>query len=488
MNLLHHKKLLTNKLILVGVLLLLIAITNLSFAQKLSKIETIHQQIIYETRLYDNRKVAEFVDKVGQKLVTANNLDGEYRFFVLDDPGINAFTPGSGYIYINRGLLSLMTSEAQLAGVLAHEIAHNTQRHLSRRKTQSIWTNIAAIAGAFVVGNSNIADVIQTTGAVRLQGFGREMELESDEVGAEFMYAAKYDPEAMLGVLSILKDHERVQDLQSISEGGDATYHGVFSSHPRSDKRLQEVISKAGTLPPGESFRGRESMRDVLEGIVVGINNNGNKRTGQERFTNQTLGVTMLYPEGWDLNVTGAKIVLKDSAQTQQLKITVEKTDDKAKSSSEVLAEKFPNDLVNVKAIRNDPAKDLGTTGRVLESRVATIAIGRNTYLFEGISRDNQLSEDEDSLFQDIIATFRRANREDVASDTITRVYYKRLEPGETFASLAQDGALGNLTEQQLRLMNGYYPRGEAEPGTWMKLVSKDSRRHIAQQASAANP
>jgi len=102
------------------------------------KIIKIHQQIITETPLYVNSKVADYVDEIGQKLVKASGINKKYRFYVLDDPAINAFTPGYGYIYINRGLLGFLNSEAELAGVLAHEIAHNTQRHLLRRKTRSV--------------------------------------------------------------------------------------------------------------------------------------------------------------------------------------------------------------------------------------------------------------------------------------------------------------------------------------------------------------
>ncbi len=462
-----HKK---NSLILFTSLLILVIPAQLVFAQ--SKGETIHQQIISETPLYTDPKVVDFVNQVGEKIVKDSNItDHEYQFFVLDDPGINAFTPGYGYIYLNRGLLGFLNSEAELAGVLAHEIAHNTERHLARRKSGQIWSNIAAYTGAFVVGNSRIADVIQTTASVRLSGFGREMELEADERGAEFMYSANYDPEAMLGVLGTLKDHERYRDLQSIQGGGDATYHGVFASHPRSDKRLQEVVSKAGSLPPGESYRGREEIRNALDSMVVGQNSTGNKVNGYERFANKTLGVTMLYPEGWSKSTAGAKILLKDSAETVQLKVTVEKTVDKAKGSELVLNEKYPQDLEQVQQIKKDPAKDLGTTARYQQQRVAAVTVGRNTYYFQGITKNNQLTEEQDQLFQDIIATFRRASNGDYPSAQVTRIDYKRLEPGETFASLSRDQALGPLTEQTLRLMNGYFPNGEPEPGTWMKLV-----------------
>ena len=469
-------KLLEMRNSLLSFIYLLVIFSFVQSANAKSKGDKIHQQIISETPLYVNSKVSDFVTRVGQKLVKASNItDHEYRFYVLDDSGINAFTPGYGYIYLNRGLLSFLNSEAELAGVLAHEIAHNTERHLARRKSGQLWSNVAAYAAAIAVGNSRIADVVQTTAAVRLRGFGREMELESDERGAEYMYNANYDPAAMLNVLGTLKDHERYIDLQSIQGGGDATYHGVFASHPRSDKRLQEVVQKAGTLPPGESYLGREEMRRVLDGMVIGQNATGNKRAGYERFANKALGVTMLYPEEWNKSVAGAKILLKDAAQTLQLKVTVEKAVDKTKSSKALLDEKYPQDLQQVKDIRKDPARDLGTTARYQQQRVAVITVGRNTYHFQGIAKNNQLTDEQDQLFQDIIGSFRRATSSDYPSTKVGKIYYKRLQPGENFADLSQNQVMGPLTQQQLRLMNGYFPNGEPEPGSWMKLVKVGS-------------
>ena len=448
----------------------LILIASIAVAQMLLQVayaqnkgEKIHQQIISETPLYTDPKVIDFVNKVGQRLVTDSNLsDYQYQFFVLDDPGINAFTPGYGYIYMNRGLLSFLNSEAELAGVLAHEIAHNTERHIGRRKSGQLWSNIAAYAAAIAVGNGRIVDVVQTTAKARLSGFGREMELEADEQGAEYMYNANYDPQAMLGVLGTLKDHERYRDLQSIQGGGDATYHGVFSSHPRSDKRLQEVIRKAGTLPPGESYQGRQDIRKALDGMVVGENYTGNKVNGYERFANKTLGVTMLYPEGWSKSTAGAKIVLKDAQQTIQLKVTVEKSADKTKSSEQILKQKYPQDLVDVKQIRKDPAKDLGTTARYQQQRVAAITVGRNTYYFQGIAKNNQLSEEQDQLFEDIISTFRRATNGDYPSTKVARIYYQRLKPGENFASLAMNQVLGPFDGADLTSNERLFPKWRA--------------------------
>ncbi len=444
-------------------------------AAKSSKAEKIHNQIIAQTPIYDDPELSAFVDRVGQTLArNSNQPDVEFKFFILDDPGINAFTPGFGLIYMNRGLITYMTSEGQLAAVLAHEIAHNTERHLSRRKSAEIWNWLASAAGTILAGNRGVGQAIGISNRARINSFGRELELEADERGAEYMYRSNYDPEEMLGMLSILKDQERFRDLKSLEGGGDATYHGVFSSHPRGDKRLQEVVRKAGTLPPGESFRGRDTMREMLDGVVVGTNFTGNTVAGYQRFVNKSLGITFLYPETWTKTVKGSKIILKDADKTVQLKLEVEKTADKTMSSERILKKKYPDNLSQIEPIiktKKEYAKDFGTTARRLQQRVAAVTVGRNTFHFQGIARNNQLTEQQDEQFLDVIGSFRRASRADLPPDELKVIYYRRLEPGETFAELAADKELGTFTEEYLRLMNGYYPKGEPEPGTWVKLV-----------------
>ena len=143
-------------------------------------------------------------------------------------------------------------------------------------------------------------------------------------------------------------------------------------------------------------------------------------------------------------------------------------------SSKKILTAKYTDDLRNIEPIiqtKEEHAKDYGTTARRPQQRVAAVTVGRNTYHFQGIAKNNVLTEQQDDQFKDIIASFRRATRADVPPDEVKTIYYKRLEPGETLAELAADKELGTFTEEYLRLMNGYYPKGEPEPGTWVKLV-----------------
>lgn len=432
--------------------------------------QKIHSGIVAKTPLYENKALSDYVTRVGLELVKNSDHAGrDYRFFILDDSGVNAFTPGHELIYFNRGLLTLLNSEGQLAGVLAHEIGHNTGNHLGRQRTQRVLGGVASTAAAILTRSNSIGDTINLVNQARISGFGREMELEADQYAAEYLYNTNYDPEEMLAVLGVLKDHETFSNLGKGGAGGGA-YHGVFSTHPRSDKRLQEVIAQAGQLPPGEGFRGREEWRSILEGVVVGQNFTGNKGPNEDRYLNESLGITFVHPKDWSRSTKGSKIILKDPDETVQLKITIEKTVDKSLTSQQALEKKFPDDLSDVAPIDAESNRDLGTLAKRPTQRVALASVARNTYNFQGIARNNNLTAAQDAELVKIIKSFRRRVRADSSADAVKRIYYERLEPGDTFAVLAERIAPGKGQENWLRLMNGYFPKGEPEPGTWIKL------------------
>ena len=180
-------------------------------------------------------------------------------------------------------------------------------------------------------------------------------------------------------------------------------------------------------------------------------------------------------PENWSFELKGSKIVLKDPAKTVQLKIEIEKTVDKKQSSLDALKAKFP-DLVNPEKIHLNSQRDLGTLGAVPAQRVALAKVARNTFHFQGLARNNVISAEQDAVFVGIIRSFRRMTPKDRTAAEVTKIYYERLKPGESFASLAQgmkDFGDQDL-ETALRVINGYYPKGEAEPGTWIKKLRKE--------------
>ncbi|MBX2849870.1 MAG: M48 family metalloprotease [Acidiferrobacterales bacterium] len=454
-------------------LLLFYSFASVAFAAEMTKRQKkLHAESLTQGPLYDDSKLAAYVSEVGHKaLAQSPHADRQYFFFVLDTHQIQAFTPGSGLIYISRGLLSMIRTEGQLLGVLGHEIGHNVGNHLGRLKAKDRNSRIISTAASILARDGNLGDAIRAYDEVKISSFGRELELEADQLGAEYVYKANYDPEQMLEMLGILKDQEL---FQKQSGEGAGTYHGLYTTHPRNDKRLQKVIRQAGELPPGEALVGRDSYRIAVEGMVFGQNRRDNAPKGFDRYNNKTLGITFLYPEGWSRVIKGAKIILKDADKTVQLKISIEKNANKNQSTEQALKSQYPADLTDLEAFTPTTERDDGTLGRHLTQRVALSNIARNTFNFEGIARNNQLTADQDKTMVEIIRSFRRLAPQDEVIESIRRIRYERLEPGDTFASISK--RLGKVaSEDELRLLNGFYPKGEPEPGRWIKVLEKEN-------------
>lgn len=436
-----------------------------------------HEKLVKTTHFYQHEALNAYINEIGQKLAANSDWpEIDYHFFIIDSPDINAFALPGGYIYINRGLLSYLTSEAQLAAVLAHEIAHVTQHHAIRRRSKQRLGDAAAFVATIATLNSNVGEAIKLENAALVSGYGREMELEADEYGAAYLYRSGYDPAAMIDVLGILKDHERFSTLKGRDAGrAPQTYHGVFSSHPKNDKRLKEVIAQAGQLPPGEDFRGRDVYRQMLDGMVFGDNDTTLAPPGYERYATKSLGVTFVYPEDWTRTTEKQTIVLS-SVEGFRMELKVARPTNKDAKSADLLKERFQVEkLRKPKAVygskeRKDEATYAHIETEAGHKRVAVIKSGSYEYYFEVIS-PVPLSDEQDEQVLEVIKSFGRAESYHFPPDDIYHIYYHRLQPGETFADLAANKAIGRYTEEQLRLMNGYYPSGEPEPGTWIKMA-----------------
>ena len=122
--------------------------------------------IIEAIGIYDDPELATYINRIGQKLVANSSMpDADFTFTVLDSPDLNAFALKGGHIFINRGLLAVLDSEAELAGIIGHEIGHITERHHSRGKFQSVVSSITAKTLGYLTRSSDVYDAIRMYGA-----------------------------------------------------------------------------------------------------------------------------------------------------------------------------------------------------------------------------------------------------------------------------------------------------------------------------------
>jgi beta-barrel assembly-enhancing protease len=199
------------------------------------------QEVERQARIVDDPVVSEYVNRIGQNLVRNSDAKVPFTIKVIDSEEINAFALPGGFFFVNTGILLNADNEAEMAGVMAHEIGHVAARHGTRQATRGQIARIASIVPLVAVGGMAGYGIYQAMGLVVPLGFlqfSRAMESEADMLGIEYMYKAGYDPGAFVDFF------EKVQSQEKRKPG---TMSKLFSSHPPTDdriKRSQEVIQK----------------------------------------------------------------------------------------------------------------------------------------------------------------------------------------------------------------------------------------------------
>jgi predicted Zn-dependent protease len=214
--------------------------------------ESIVRDIRFRDPAYlDDPEIVDYITALGARLVRANPAARQdFEFFAMRDSVVNAFALPGGFVGVNTGLIMLADSESELASVLAHEIAHVSQRHIARmlgQEQQLQMPLLAALAAAILLGGARPdlatgAVAAAQAGAVQTQlGYSRDFEREADRIGLRTLEAAGFDPRAMATVF------EKLQRATRVSE--DATLPGWLRTHPMTVERIADAQNRAANLP-----------------------------------------------------------------------------------------------------------------------------------------------------------------------------------------------------------------------------------------------
>ena len=429
-----------------------------------------HQKLIDNIGIYDDPELDAYVRQVGERLLRDSEITKPtFSFTLLDSPDINAFALPGGLIYVNRGLLAYLDTEAELAGVLAHEIGHITERHHSRRKTASLTSKVAAVSAYILTGSGDVYDAASMYGAEIISGFGRDMELEADSAGAEYLHQTGYDVDSMLSVIGVLKDQEQYRRVQAKASGKPSgTYHGLYASHPRNDLRLRTVIRAANDLDIEEMPENPEipgEYRRQTEGLVYGAS--AAAQSDPNRFYHNKLNFTFAHPPGWTVQQGSREIVAASADGTQTLAIGLARIDASQDTEASLIAG-AQGEVSEVEALEQYGLNGATAVASSGSQSVRLAVIDHNyRFLFEGEAAN--LAE-TDAGFRTIIDSFRPLTSKEKVTGTSHTLHYIQVPRGATFASLASSVKLPDA-ENQLRLINGYYPTGEPRTGDWVKVI-----------------
>jgi predicted Zn-dependent protease len=375
-------------------------------------------------------------------------------------------------------MLAYLNSEAELAAVLGHEIGHVTARHSVRQHSAATTTNVVGAVVSVATGIQGIDDLTSMAGTAIVRGYGREHELEADRLGAEYMARSGYDPDAMLEVIGILKDQESFEKKRAREEGREPNvYHGLFSTHPKNDARLQEVVGAARTHKTGSSTRiNRDGFIRSLEGLHFGESASEGVIRGN-RFYHESLDFTLAFPTGWQIENRDDRVVAMAAAGDGYMQLR------KIELDRRMPARRFMQEVLQLKGLqRGEQISSNGLTGytaiasdkTVFGTRlVRHIVLMRDTtaWVITGAA-DNR--RDPYRYDRQIIAsarTFRALAPQDRQKARGNRLHIIRAGDGTRYRDLAAQAPLERYAEEQLRLLNDQYPQGEPRSGQLIKTV-----------------
>jgi len=340
---------------------------------------------------YPDNRLQSYISTLGQRLAATSERPAlPWSFEVIDDPAVNAFAAPGGKIFVTRGILPFLDSEAELAGVVGHEIGHVTARHTAQQITRQQLFSLGLVVGS--VASSRIASAagaLQQGLQLLFLSFSRENEAQADELGFRYIRRANYNPNEMSDVFRVL---ERVGSLSG--EGRVPTW---AATHPAPADRLAKAEQRAASVPP-DSLRGSIVNHDALFRVIDGIVFGANPRQGYfegTRFLHPDLRFRYDFPNGWKTENQAQAVIGASPQGDAAIQLSLA-----GKDSPETLLQKFIQQQgVQASAGQRVSVHGLNAVttefqaqdeqGNALAGRVLYLSYGGNSYELLGYSSAN---------------------------------------------------------------------------------------------------
>jgi predicted Zn-dependent protease len=443
----------------------------------------IHQEIVKFYGLYQDQALQDYVQMVGTRVARNTPIaDWDFKFFVLDDDSLNAFTIGGGYVYVHRGLMPYLNSEAQLAAVLGHEIGHNVARHPARGQAQAVLLGVGALATAILTGNAAISEMANLGAEAWYQGYGRDHESEADRLGLEYAARSGYRPQAMGDAMKVFKAQESFELSRSKEEGRDPNiYHGVFSDHPAPDERIVQATLGAAhtTEPPAGWLDNKDAYLKAIDGLPFG----SSREQGivrDNRFYHAGMKLTMAFPRGWTVQNERDRLLVFTKRKESLMQVTLEKRPEK-QAPREFLLQRLRGAAI----VRGDALSVHGMEGYALITRSgspldggegpvrwAVLYRGTQAFVFGAASRSSEAGAPlDDGVFMSSIETLRAMKPAEYPLAEPYRMKIIQATDKTKIEDYAKDMPVEKFKKEELQLLNGLYPKGEPKAGDFIKVV-----------------
>lgn len=423
---------------------------------------------------------AAYVEQVGKNIAVQSGLANSQSAFVvtlLNSSVDNAFAVPGGYVYVTRQLVALMNNEAELAGVLGHEVGHVAARHSASRQRQaqrnSILGAIGSVLSGVLLGDSSLGQlgqqIFSTAPQLLTAQYSRRQETEADNLGIRYLKTAGYDPRAMATLLQSLAAQTA---LDAALQGRDATMPQWASTHPDPASRVRAALVQAGNTP---GITNRDTFLTRIDGLLYGDDPRQGVIEGNT-FIHPDLRLTFTAPNGFYM-VNGTRAV-SINGQSGQAQLTTGPYSGNLESyvrqafqaiggqQSQLAPQSLQRTTVNGLPAMYGVAR-VNTGQQTVDVTVFAYEFANNqAFHFAAITPAGRAS-----TFNGMFNSMRRINANEAAQVVPRRIDVVTAARGDTVQSLASRMAYSNAQVERFRVLNGLAANGQIVPGEKYKIV-----------------
>jgi predicted Zn-dependent protease len=420
--------------------------------------------------IYEDKALNDYVNRIGQSMVPLSHRPKlKHQFAVLDTPVVNAFAAPGGFIYVTRGILALMNSEAELAAVLGHEMGHVAARHSMKQMSDQLLAQIGLIVGSVISKDiRKFAGVASIGMQLLFLKFSRSDEYQADALGIRYARQAQYAPGEMLRFFSALENMS--------AEGSRHKIPTFLSTHPMTSDRIAKVKEQISSQDARLAIKGEEYLRR-LDGMVYGDNpRQGFVENGI--FCQPEMAFQFAVPGGWAVDNTPAQVVIGEKEGKAALLLQAETSSQdldpylqaKVQGLGQAKLLKKASDPVNRLSARHAYFQVPQEQGEPLAIRISCIRKDALVYSFLAMSATGT-ADTYQPVMERSILSFDRLSDPRLLKRVPDRISLLRPDGRRSFQKMLADAGVDRQLWKQLAVFNSLLLEAVPENGRLVKLV-----------------